>query len=319
MENDKIQEQIKAIEGYLAVNPDWRNTAWRVRVKAYLAAGDEKPWSALALYREGVGAWLAGDYIEAIRLNERAAHLDPGFPWPANNLAWVLSTCPDERLRDGKIAILYSEWSLKTPQVAVPSFISTLAAAHAAAGDFDLALRLCEKAIEIWPVEEYERMRFAFLQGNVYIDRGHPPGTEQFSSAEGCGRAKWGMSKMDVKAVFPEMVIEDNDTTRVCGLIVRGHPADAVFLFHYDLLYRAVVHIAGIGAAEASVLYFRKMKAEETGTPGGGLPVRSWGTEETRAQIRHDPQRLRAVIDLESRRITALRRVAPAGLTNTVQ
>jgi tetratricopeptide (TPR) repeat protein len=318
-ENKILQAFIENIEGYLAVNPDYKNDAWYLRAQAYHKTGDEKPMTALVLYSKGVKALSAADYVEAIRLFEKAAHLDPGFPWSANNLAWTLSTCPDERLRDGRIAILYSRWSLRVPKVEVADFVSTLAAAHAAAGDFETALQLCEKAIEIWPTEESEQMRHAFRQGNFFIDRGASLKREDFISKEGCGKAKWGMNKLDVRAVFPQMVIEDNDTTTVRELTVKGRKADLELHFHHDRLYRAVVRIMGISAAEAGGLSFKKMKVDEAGSKNGKTGAMCWMSEDTRARLYYDPQRIMAVIELASKTISALRNVTRAGRTNTVQ
>ena len=134
------QERIQNVERYLAANPDWRNDAWIHRAQAYWEMGDKKPMAALVIYNKGVEVRAAGDYGEAMHLFGQAAHLDPGFPWSANNLAWTLSTCPDERLRDGKAAIAYSLCALGVFKTDIPDFLGTLAAAHAAAGDFETAL-----------------------------------------------------------------------------------------------------------------------------------------------------------------------------------
>jgi len=318
-EKKNIQAFIENVERYLAVNPDWKNEAWFNRAHAYWEKGDKKPMAALAYYSKGVEAASAADYVEAIHLYEKAAHLDPGFPWPANNLAWTLSTCPDERLRDGRVAILYSQWALKMSKVEVAEFVGTLAAAHAAAGDFETAMKLCEKAIEIWPTEETERMRHAFRQGNVYVDRSGPPKKEDGISKEGCGKAKWGMSKLDVRAVFSKMVIEDNDTTTVRGCILKGRKADLVLHFHRDRLYRAIVRVAGISAAEARGLAFRRMELEEAGIKSGNRREASWVSEDTRARLQYDPQQLEAVIELESKAISAHLKTARAGMTSTLQ
>jgi tetratricopeptide (TPR) repeat protein len=315
----KLQAFIENVEGYLAVNPDWRNEAWFSRAHAYWEIEDKKPMAALAYYNKGLEAASTADYVEAIRLFEKAAHLDPGFPWSANNLAWALSTCPDERLRDGRVAILYSQWALKMPKVEVADFVGTLAAAHAAAGDFETAMRLCEKAGEIWATEKTEQMRHAFRHGNVYVDRSGPPKKEDCISKEGCGKAKWGMNKMEVRAVFPKMVIEDNDTTTVRGCILKGRKADLVLHFHHDRLYRAVVRVAGIDAAGARGLAFRRMELEETGLKNGNRREVRWVSEETRARLEYDPQRMEAVIELESKKIFAQLKAARAGMTRTLQ
>lgn len=318
-ENKILQAFIDNVERYLSVNPDWGNAAWYLRAEAYHKTGDKKPMAALVLYSKAVEAWLAADYVEAIHLYEKAAHLDARFPWSANNLAWTLATCPDERLRDGRIAMLYSQCALGVPKVDVADFISTLAAAHAAVGDFETALRLCEKAGEIWPTEELERMRHAFRHANVYVDRSGPPKREDRISREGCGKAKWGMNKLDVKAVFPKMVIEDNDTTTVRELIVKGRKADLELHFHHDRLYRAVVRIMGISAAEAGGLSFKKMEIDKTAAKNGTAKETCWMSEDTRARLHYDPQRMMAVIELASKTISALRNVIRAGMTSTLQ
>ena len=312
------QERIQNVERYLAANPDWRNDAWIHRAQAYWEMGDKKPMAALAIYNKGVEVRAAGDYGEAMHLFGQAAHLDPGFPWPANNLAWTLSTCPDERLRDGKAAIAYSLCALGVFKTDIPDFLGTLAAAHAAAGDFATALGLCDRAGVLWPTEETERMRQAFRQGSVYVDRSGPSKAEDCVSREGCGRAKWGMNKLEVKALFPKMVMEDNDTARVRGCVLKGRMAELVLHFHLDRLYRAVVRVAGVTMADARGLAFRTMKLEEAGVRSGHLRVACWASEETRARLEYDPQHRDAVIEMESRAISAIRRVTPAARTNTI-
>lgn len=321
-ENAKDRESqakhIQNVERYLAANPGWRNDAWLHRAQAYWEMGDKKPMAALAICNKGVEARAAGDYGEAMHLFGQAAHLDPGFPWPANNLAWTLSTCPDERLRDGKAAIAYSLCALGVFKTYIPDFLGTLAAAHAAAGDFETALGLCDRAGQLWPTEETDRMRQAFRQGNVYVDRSRPPKVEDCVSAEGCGRAKWGMNKLEVKALFPKMVMEDNDTARVRGCVLKGRNAELVLHFHLDRLYRAVVRVAGITLADARGLAFRTMKLEEAGVRSGHLRVACWASEETRARLEYDPRRMEAVIEMASKTISAIRRVTPAARTYTI-
>jgi tetratricopeptide (TPR) repeat protein len=312
------QERIQNVERYLAANPDWRNDAWIHRAQAYWETGDKKPMAALAIYNKGVAARAAGDYGEAMHLFGQAAYLDCGFPWPANNLAWTLSTCPDERLRDGRLAIVYAIMALGVFKADIPDFISTLAAAYAASGEFEKALGLCDKAASIWPSEETDRLRHAFRQGKAYVDRSRAPKEGECVSSEGCGKAKWGMNKLEVKAQFPKMVVEDNDTARVGGCVFKGFNADLVLHFHLDRLYRAVVRVAGVSMADARGLAFRTMKLEEAGVRSGNLRVACWASEETRARLEYDPQRREAVIEMASKTISAIRRVTPAVETSSI-
>ena len=75
--------------------------------------------------------------------------------WPARSLcAWVLATAADETLRDGKRALALLNQQFPDPPN--PDALDTLAAAFAAAGDFEAAQGMISKAITLsgdWPDE----------------------------------------------------------------------------------------------------------------------------------------------------------------------
>ena len=56
-----------------------------------------------------------------------------------NNLAWVLATSPDDKLRDGKRAIELATKAAEVSNYETPHVLSTLAAAYAETGDFEKA------------------------------------------------------------------------------------------------------------------------------------------------------------------------------------
>jgi hypothetical protein len=66
-----------------------------------------------------------------------------------NDLAWVLSTIEDENLRDGAEAVRLSEEVCRAEGDANSSHLDTLAAAYAAVGRFDDAVRVAEKALKL--------------------------------------------------------------------------------------------------------------------------------------------------------------------------
>lgn len=84
-----------------------------------------------------------GKPAEAKHHFRAALRLRPDWPTPANNLAWMLATHPDPRVRDVQRALLIAETLVRTH----PDFLDTLAAAQAASGRFDDARRTATAAI----------------------------------------------------------------------------------------------------------------------------------------------------------------------------
>ena len=62
-----------------------------------------------------------------------------------NSIAWFLATIPDESVRDGKQAVTYATKACELTKWNDPNSIDTLAAACAAAGNFDDAMKWEEK------------------------------------------------------------------------------------------------------------------------------------------------------------------------------
>lgn len=83
---------------------------------------------------------------EAVRHFRRALELRPGWPYPANNLAWILATAEDDDLRDGAAAVRLAEEVCLATGHRDAGTLATLAAAYAEAGRFDEATRTNERA-----------------------------------------------------------------------------------------------------------------------------------------------------------------------------
>ena len=64
-----------------------------------------------------------------------------------NNLAWVLATSRDDRLRNGREAVRLAESAVRLTGERNLSMWGTLAAAYAEAGDFDQAVKVTERTI----------------------------------------------------------------------------------------------------------------------------------------------------------------------------
>jgi tetratricopeptide (TPR) repeat protein len=100
-----------------------------------------------------------GKHGEAVKDYEKALKLKPDDSGLLNNFAWVLSTSPDDKVRDGKRAIELGKKSCEVTDYKAAHILSTLAAAYAEAGDFDNARKWSEKAVELGDDEVKEELK----------------------------------------------------------------------------------------------------------------------------------------------------------------
>lgn len=90
-----------------------------------------------------------GAYPEARRILEDGLRESPNSPWLANALAWVLATSPDAAQRDGPRAVELATKACAATKHRNHVLLDTLAAAHAAAGDFLKAETLEQEAMRV--------------------------------------------------------------------------------------------------------------------------------------------------------------------------
>lgn len=117
-------------------------------IGAYSAAIDQNPNNWVA-YRSRGDAYLnVSRQAEAIADYEQALKLDPENSGVLNNLAWVLATSPNDKLRDGKRSIELGQLACKLTDYKQAHILSTLAAGYAETGDFETAISWSTKAVE---------------------------------------------------------------------------------------------------------------------------------------------------------------------------
>jgi tetratricopeptide (TPR) repeat protein len=100
----------------------------------------------------GNALWEAGRPEEALLHLEAAVRLGPDWLVGVNNLAWMLATAPDPRLRDPERAVALAEDGLRRLEAtgAVDAgLLDTLAAAHAAAGRCENAAQVADRALRL--------------------------------------------------------------------------------------------------------------------------------------------------------------------------
>jgi tetratricopeptide (TPR) repeat protein len=88
-----------------------------------------------------------GREAEAIAQYEACLEAHPGYAKGMNNLAWLLATSPDDALRDGKRAVELADRALSLSKGSF-AMLDTLAAALAAAGEFEEAAATAREAEE---------------------------------------------------------------------------------------------------------------------------------------------------------------------------
>jgi protein O-mannosyl-transferase len=95
-------------------------------------------------------------YPEAIDTLRRAHAIAPTHLHLANELAWLLATCPDAGLRRPDEAIQLSEQLCRQSQHHVPELLDTLAASYAAAGRYPEAVQTARQAIDLTALQKQE-------------------------------------------------------------------------------------------------------------------------------------------------------------------
>jgi len=101
-------------------------------------------------YRSRADVYLSlGNQPKAIADYEEAIQIDPRNSGALNNLAWVLATSPEDKLRDGRRAIELATLASEVTEHKQAYILSTLAASYAETGDFDTTITWSQKAVEL--------------------------------------------------------------------------------------------------------------------------------------------------------------------------
>jgi protein O-mannosyl-transferase len=92
---------------------------------------------------------MTGEAHEAVRYFERSLKTDPESAISLSGLAWILATCPDASLRDGRRAVGLARKAVELSKREDPIILGTLACAYAETGEFDQAIVFARQALNL--------------------------------------------------------------------------------------------------------------------------------------------------------------------------
>ena len=123
-----------------------------------------------------------GDYPRAVTDFLTAVHCDPSSADAYSTLAWVLATCPDEQLWDPEMALESAKRARRLSPREDQRSLEAAAAAYAANGRFDEAIRLQQRAVlaagDSAPNEMHVRL-VSYQEGQPYVEPNQASGVIQ--------------------------------------------------------------------------------------------------------------------------------------------
>jgi tetratricopeptide (TPR) repeat protein len=156
----RLDEAIPHLRQAVDLRPDFPDAHYNLGTALFQKGdldGAIAEWrTTLSIHPNDAGAHtsLGNAFVQKGHLSEAADHYekalqsDPDAILPLNNLAWVISTGPDDSLRNNEIAIKLALKANQLSKETNPVFIRTLGAAYAQAGQFENAIETTRRAAE---------------------------------------------------------------------------------------------------------------------------------------------------------------------------
>lgn len=122
---------------------------WDEAIEQYEQALKQMPDSIHAHNQLGLLLQKRGEFKAAIAQFQKVLELDPKHVTARNNLAWLLATCPENSLRDGKKVVELAQQAVQLSGGRAPEILDTLAAAYAEAGPFPIAIETARQVLDL--------------------------------------------------------------------------------------------------------------------------------------------------------------------------
>ena len=175
----------------IQINPEFTQAYFRRACVEMMSGQDDPALSDLdrvieidpnfsqAYVRRSFAFMLKGDYAQTIAAMNQILQANPKAAGTYNRLAWLQATCPDASFRDGRKAIDNATTACQLTGWRMSSFLDTLAAAYAEAGDFINAMKCENLAIATQGDKEFadtQKSRLALYQSYrpYHVDKYNP-------------------------------------------------------------------------------------------------------------------------------------------------
>ena len=159
-QSGELDRALRDGEEAVRLNPTsaaWKNNRGEVFIKRkeydkaiaeFTALLEQNPTYFFALYNRSEAYVRTRQFDKALKDIDPAMENEAKVPGLHMNLARVLATAPDAKLRDGKRAVEAAKKAVDMIKYRDGRFLDTLAAAYAEVGDFDKAVETQQKAID---------------------------------------------------------------------------------------------------------------------------------------------------------------------------
>jgi tetratricopeptide (TPR) repeat protein len=183
---DRPGEAFKYIAESLRINP---NQVTELNRFAWLLKEQGKVQEAITNYRKSLRIkrdqpkvhcvlaellYAQSKVGQAIGHWKEAVKFQADFPEALNNLAWITATHPDEQSYDPPQAVRLAEKVCELTKFENPEFLDTLSAAYAAAGKFNKAIQMAEKALKLYQGSKFEK-KVEEIQGRLELYKAGQP------------------------------------------------------------------------------------------------------------------------------------------------